>query len=288
MKTRRNAARGWAKAIAAAGVLAMSSGFAMMAATSPAEAAKVHKSYVCKYVQTPGEGEVLQTGGNPIWVDNHALGIDGLASVGDEFKDGQIRSVVIVANTLKLNPEPGIEACTTTPPPGVDLALASATFTDPTCEAPDSGTVETTADAATVVVEPDKASYSIGDSVEVTATADEGAAFAEGATTMWSHTFAASDAPCTVVEPPVIVPPVVDPPVVEPPVVSPPAVSPPAAAPPAVTPPSVVHAGLGSATPIASDAPGQQGLALVLAGMLLLICAGALGTVRPTGAGSRI
>jgi len=33
----------------------------------------VHKSYVCKYVDKPGEAERLQTGNNPIWVDNHAL-----------------------------------------------------------------------------------------------------------------------------------------------------------------------------------------------------------------------
>ena len=31
--------------------------------------------------------------------------------MGDEFTDGQDKSVVIVANTPKLNPEPGITAC---------------------------------------------------------------------------------------------------------------------------------------------------------------------------------
>ena len=80
---------------------------------------KVHKSYVCKYVSKPGEAERLQTGQNPIWVDNHSLlGYDGTVTVGQQFKDGQIRSVVIVANTPKLNPEPGIDQCAApTPPP---------------------------------------------------------------------------------------------------------------------------------------------------------------------------
>jgi hypothetical protein len=78
-----------------------------------------HKSYVCKYVSKPGEAERLQTGQNPIWVDNHSLlGYDGTVTVGQQFKDGQIRSVVIVANTKKLNPEPTVADCPPpTPPP---------------------------------------------------------------------------------------------------------------------------------------------------------------------------
>jgi hypothetical protein len=72
-----------------------------------------HKSYVCKYVSKPGEQERLQTGQNPIWVDNHSLGDHSadVTFVGEEFTDAQGRSVVIVANTDKLNPEPGISAC---------------------------------------------------------------------------------------------------------------------------------------------------------------------------------
>jgi hypothetical protein len=79
---------------------------------------QVHKSYVCKYVSKPGQAERLQTGQNPIWVDNHSLlGYDGTVTVGQQFKDGQIRSVVIVANTPKLNPEPGIDQCAAPKPP---------------------------------------------------------------------------------------------------------------------------------------------------------------------------
>ncbi|WP_141846032.1 hypothetical protein [Humibacillus xanthopallidus] len=77
-----------------------------------------HKSYVCKYVSKPGEAERLQTGRNPIWVDNHSLlGYNGTVTVGQEFKDRQGRSVVIVANTPKLHPEPSVSDCPPVTPP---------------------------------------------------------------------------------------------------------------------------------------------------------------------------
>jgi hypothetical protein len=84
-----------------------------LAVAAPAVAdAPVHKSYVCKYVGTPGVDERLQTGQNPIWVDNHSLlGDDGETFVGQEFSDAQGRSIVIVANTPKLDPEPTVADC---------------------------------------------------------------------------------------------------------------------------------------------------------------------------------
>jgi hypothetical protein len=78
-----------------------------------------------------------------------------------------------------------------------------------------------------------------------------------------------------VVEPPVVEPPVVEPPVVEPPVVEPPVVEPPVVEPSSETvTPTVVNAGLDVA---AGDTRDQQGLALVVAGALML--AGACGLV---------
>lgn len=68
-----------------------------------------HKDYVCKYVGKPGTDERLQTGNNPIWVDTAAT------SPGWSFKDAQ-HSYVIVADTLKLNPEPSISQCPVVPP----------------------------------------------------------------------------------------------------------------------------------------------------------------------------
>jgi hypothetical protein len=94
----------------------------VLAAAPAAATQPVHKSYVCKYVGTPGVNERLQTGRNPIFVDNHALlGKDGVTYVGQEFSDRHGRSVVIVANTPKLNPEPTVADCpavvTPTPTP---------------------------------------------------------------------------------------------------------------------------------------------------------------------------
>lgn len=85
-----------------------------VASAAASQEHKIHKSYVCKYVGTPGVDERLQTGQNPIYVDNHSLA-PGTANndtyVGEEFSDAQGKSVVIVANTAKLDPEPDVSQC---------------------------------------------------------------------------------------------------------------------------------------------------------------------------------
>ena len=117
------------------GGVAVGSMFAIVGSTGVASAApeKVHKSYVCKYVSKPGQAERLQTGQNPIWVDNHSLlGYDGEVSVGQEFKDGQFRSVVVVANTPKLHPEPSVDVCAApTPQPSTPPTPPRTTTTKP-------------------------------------------------------------------------------------------------------------------------------------------------------------
>lgn len=86
-------------------------------AASTVLAGGVHKSYICKYVGTPGVDEVLQTGQNPIFTDNHSLlGHDGTTFVGQQFSDKHGRSIVIVANTEKLDPEPSVEQCPSNEP----------------------------------------------------------------------------------------------------------------------------------------------------------------------------
>ena len=112
-------------------------GYGMTLTAGASAEVKVHKSYVCKYVNTPGEGEVLQTGNNPIWVDNNSLlGEDGETFVGQEFTDAQGRSVVIVANTAKLDPEPTVEDCPPpNPPPPTPVQFSGFSEpTPPTCE----------------------------------------------------------------------------------------------------------------------------------------------------------
>ena len=104
-------------AVAVGSMLALVAGVGGASATPTADQAP-HKSYICKYVSKPGEAETLQSGRNPIWTDNHSLlGYDGTVTVGQQFRDGQFRSVVIVANTPKLDPEPPRSACLLAPPP---------------------------------------------------------------------------------------------------------------------------------------------------------------------------
>lgn len=108
-----------------------------------------HKSYVCKYVGTPGVDERLQTGQNPIWVANASLtgGKDEPVQVGDTFSDAQGKSVVIVANTPKLDPEPDVSQCPA--PVGPEKVTPTApTATAPTCDA--DGSLVVPADTATV------------------------------------------------------------------------------------------------------------------------------------------
>ena len=280
---RRVSARRAAALLAALGALVMSSGVALVATATPANAAKIHKSYVCKYVKTPGEDtEQLQTGNNPIWVDNHSLeGSPDTVTVGQKFNDAQGFSIVIVANTAKLNPEPTLEDCTSeNPPPSLDEASATVSFIDPTCASPSSGSITKSADEASFVVTPDKANYAVGDSVSVTATANQGAIFGEGATTSWNHTFKASDAPCPTEQ-------VVSPPTPQTEaqtVVKAPKHKTHTKAHASAVTPTVVEAGLIGTS--AQDLRGEQGLALMVAGMIMLVAAGGLG-LRVRGAAAR-
>jgi hypothetical protein len=119
--------------VAAGAVVGLFAGAGSAAAT-PMAPPGPHKSYVCKYVGKPGVDERLQTGNNPIFIDNHALlGYNGTVTVGQEFKDRQGRSVVIVANTERLNPEPTVADCPPPTPP--TPPTTTATFVPPTTTA---------------------------------------------------------------------------------------------------------------------------------------------------------
>jgi hypothetical protein len=90
----------------------------LVAFAAPAHAADADsKVWVCKYVGTPGSDETLQTGDNPIFVSGHAVDKDknGKVFVGDQFADAQTRSVIVQIE----GEDPGIEACSPTPPPVV-------------------------------------------------------------------------------------------------------------------------------------------------------------------------
>ena len=123
--------------LGALSVVTMSGGLVLMTSGSAQATQDIHKSYVCKYKNTPGGGsELTQTGQNPVWVDNSSIaGNDGLVSVGDKFSDGQGYSVVIVANTAKLDPEPSLDACAApvNPPATTSVTPAYPSATDPSC-----------------------------------------------------------------------------------------------------------------------------------------------------------
>ena len=99
------------------------------------------KVFVCKYVITPGEGERLQTGDNPISVSVNAIPLD-VVEVGSEFADEQGRSVVIAFDTGQ--PEPSPDDC---PPPnggGTTTTSSSSTTTSTTSSSTTSSTSSTT------------------------------------------------------------------------------------------------------------------------------------------------
>ncbi|WP_404392916.1 hypothetical protein [Humibacillus xanthopallidus] len=195
-KARGESTRGrWARvaggALAAGAALALVAGVGA-AGAAPSADAEPHKSYVCKYVSKPGEAtERLQTGKNPIWVDNHALlGYDGPVRVGQEFKDGQRRSVVIVANTVKLKPEPSVAACppatpptkTTTTPPTTKTTPPTTKTTPPTTKTTPPTTKTTTPPATTpgTTAAPAPSTYPL---LPVMGGADEGAAITSAGST---------------------------------------------------------------------------------------------------------
>jgi len=109
--------------IAAVGVFMVGGGLALMAGTTAADATPtITKDYVCKYVGTPGVDERLQTGQNPIWVSTDF-------PQGAFFNDAHGRSFVLIADTVRLDPEPDVTSC---PPPGPNPTDPTTGPTEPT------------------------------------------------------------------------------------------------------------------------------------------------------------
>ena len=117
-----------------------------MASATPVSATHTeHKVWVCKYVTTPGDGEILKSGKNPIEVDGHALtGTNTNPQVGDSFSDGHGRSVVVQIG----GSNPGIESCPGYVPPTTTTTEAPTTTT----EVPETTTTTVAPTTTTVVV----------------------------------------------------------------------------------------------------------------------------------------
>ena len=110
--TPRSAVRRLLSASAAATI----AGVGLVALSTPAHAADANSQvWVCKYVRTPGDDEVLKPGENPIKVNGHSVDQDkdGQIFVGDQFADAQGRSVIVQIE----GEDPGIEACAPTDGP---------------------------------------------------------------------------------------------------------------------------------------------------------------------------
>ena len=145
--------------VALLGVAAVVLGFLAPATAAPSRDKVVHKSYVCKYVGTPGVDERLQTGNNPIYVDNHSILGKDVVTVGDLFTDAHGFSRVIVANTVKLDPEPGIESCPGYVPPTTTTTTepSTTTTTEPSTTTTTEPSTTTTTEPSTTTTEPSTA-----------------------------------------------------------------------------------------------------------------------------------
>src|SRR5690242_8642990 len=84
----------------------------LVGVSTPAHAAPADKVWVCKYVRTPGGYELLKSGKNPIEVSANSINPKGPVNVGDKFPDAQGFSQVVQIG----GNDPGIGACSTTPP----------------------------------------------------------------------------------------------------------------------------------------------------------------------------
>ncbi|MBO9521633.1 MAG: hypothetical protein J7518_08860 [Nocardioidaceae bacterium] len=260
-----------AVALAAVGMLVMSSGVAVMVAASPASAAKTPVN-ICHATSSDTNPYVFIT------VDDDSAKFEAhLAhrnSPNKKWKsDGTFNGVAHTAGQAKPDLIQGLDGNVTEATCNGEVTVAEAVadvdFDEPTCANENTASFDTTGEHVSFAVTDGSAAP--GASIEVTATADENFTFEGGGTTqVFTHTFNAAETNCSVVPPPVVSPPVVEPPEVNPPeaeVVTPPAES-----------PTVVHAGLAGARDTS-----QEGLTLLVAGMILMVIAAGLGTVRPRG-----
>jgi hypothetical protein len=254
--TKRITARRAATFLAAIGALVMSSGVALMATSTSANAAPADKIVVCKYVSTPGGhlDHIVVVSANTL-----PDGFDGTfpfvwTDAQGQSEHGSI--AVRVANPGEQAKDVPLGDCPQAEEP--DVATADVTFTNPTCDNGNVASYSTSGENVTF----DSPTATPGTMITVTATATGDAEFDGGGTqATFDHTYPAAEV-CSSVTPPVVSPPVVSPPKHH------------TQAHATVTP-TVVHAGLAGVS--TQDMRSEQGLALMFAGMLMLVAAGGLG-----------
>ena len=286
---KRTSARRAATFLAALGALVMSSGVALMVTATSANAADHGpdpKIVVCKYVDTPG-GQ-LQTGNNPIEVSLNTLNnvVDdawlnnpdrtfpkswndahGQSGGGGSIAIGYTGEGLDISDCSGDTPPP--------PPPPPGVATASVTPVQATCTAAASYTTSGTHVASF----SESAAPAAGTTITVTAHAESGYKLNGNDTEDFVLNFAAAPTNCTTVNPPTTTP------TTPTTVVDAPKTKAKAETQTAAVTPTVVHAGLTSVS--TKDMRGEQGLALMVSGMVMLAAAGGLG-LRLRGAASRI
>lgn len=276
---KRVTARRTATVLAAIGMLVMSSGVALMLGASPSSAAT--KVNVCHATSSDTNPYVF------ISVDDDSTQFEAhMAHRNTPNKKWKSAGIFLGVEHVKGDPKPDligsytdendvfheldgdITAETCAGEVQEIETTASVTFTDPTCENENAASYATSGEHVTFEVT--SGSVAPGASVTVTATVEDGYVFpGDQQSLAFDHTFTAAEV-CPVVEPPVVEPPVVEPPEAE--------------TETAATP-TVVHAGLTSG--VEEDLNGQIGLALLVAGMTIMVVAAGLGTVRPVGGKSQ-
>ncbi|MGN6250633.1 MAG: hypothetical protein ACTHNS_02335 [Marmoricola sp.] len=172
-----------AVALMTSGAFVLSTGLVLLAQGGASAAAAPHKSYVCKYVGTPGVNEKLKT---IIEVDDSAiLKAGGAVKVGSTFSDKHGHSVVVAVHVGPRDPVPTLADCPApVGPPAPGLATGSLTVTQATCTTP---TASFTTSGTHVTFAPPSGSGIVPDPTTATtvssqATADKGFAFADTST----------------------------------------------------------------------------------------------------------
>jgi hypothetical protein len=270
---RRTSARRAATFLAALGALVMSSGAALMVMAAPANAAE--KVTFC---HSTGSGSnewiELTTSVNAFYVGHvlkqHTSDIYPAVSF---VKKGQTIDVPAQGDQSVLENNCGAEE---PPPPGDTEIAVDIEFTDPSCDNNNTASYAVTGDDTDVTV-GESAAPAPGATITVTATAKDGFVF-DGGQSTYSEEYpfpAAKTCPTsTQVESQVVV---------SPPKVKTPKAKTPTKAHAATVTPTLVEAGLAGTT---QDLRGEQGLALMVAGMVMLAAAGGLG-LRVRGAAAR-
>lgn len=252
--SKRMTARRAATFLATLGALVMSSGIALMVVATPANAAdKVTFCHSTESEQNPWVQ--LTTSVNAFYV-GHVLKQhtdDVYPAVSFQKKGATINVPAqgdqeFLANNCDAPSEPG----------DVEIAV-DIEFVDPSCLNANTASYSVEGDAAEVDVQ-ESAAPAPGVEITVTASPKEGYYFDGADTYSETYKFPAA-AVCTVVDTPQTPTVVVDPPTTKTKTQS------------TVTP-TVVSAGLGE---VSTDLRGEQGLALIFAGMVLMVAAGGVG-----------